>query len=431
LTAIRNRGPKVAIIGAGLAGVSVALELASNGIPVTLIDQDVRPVNRASRRNEGKVHLGFVYANEPDRETMRLMVDGAMAFGPLMRRWLGRCPEASTQFQYLVHRESVVTPDEFAAHCTAVEAYARGVLESRRDADYLGARPTAFWRPSPAEALETMGAGGEITAAFLTEERAVDTDLLSFALAKRVLEDENIDFQGGAQVDRFEATSNGFAVHGTRGGDPWRLRADILVNCAWERRSALDATLGIPPPADILHRLKYRLIVRVPPAWRDAVSMTMVVGPYGDIVIRHDGTAFLSWYPVGRQGWSTDIEPPREWDAPSSGRPDEATAHRVAEGILEALDRFYPGIGASEVLQIDAGPIVAIGRSDVGDKRSGLHHRCEVGFREHGTYFTLDPGKLTTAPLFGARLAHRIDALAGGIRPRSGRHLPVGAAASA
>ncbi|MFM7322268.1 MAG: NAD(P)/FAD-dependent oxidoreductase [Armatimonadota bacterium] len=421
MSILRSCQPKVAVVGAGLAGVSVALELASRGMSVVLIDQDVRPVNRASRRNEGKIHLGFVYANEPDRETMRLMVDGAMVFGPLMRRWLGRCPEASTQFQYLVHCESVVTPEEFAVHCAAVETYARAVQETRPDADYLGARPGRFWRPSSPEALETVGAGGEIAAAFVTEERAVDTDLLSLALAKRVLEDDNIDFQGGVEVNRFEQAGTGYRLHGTRDGAPWQSRADLLVNCTWERRSALDATLGIAPPADILHRLKYRLILKVPPVWRDAVSMTMVVGPYGDIVIRRDGTAFLSWYPVGRQGWSTDIEPPRDWDAPSSGRPDPVTANRVADGILSNLDRFYPGIGASEVLQIDAGPIVAIGRSDVGDKGSGLHHRCEVGYREHGTYFTLDPGKLTTAPLFGVRLAERIDALVGGIRPRSHR----------
>ena len=54
----------IAILGAGLAGVGVALELSRRAIPVTLIEQDPLPINRASLRNEGKIHLGLIYAND-------------------------------------------------------------------------------------------------------------------------------------------------------------------------------------------------------------------------------------------------------------------------------------------------------------------------------------------------------------------------------
>ena len=52
----------IAVLGAGLQGACIALELARRGHEVDLIDQDVQPLNRASLRNEGKIHLGFVYA---------------------------------------------------------------------------------------------------------------------------------------------------------------------------------------------------------------------------------------------------------------------------------------------------------------------------------------------------------------------------------
>jgi glycine/D-amino acid oxidase-like deaminating enzyme len=44
----------VVILGAGLQGCCVALELALRGIGVFLLDQDEIPMNRASLRNEGK-----------------------------------------------------------------------------------------------------------------------------------------------------------------------------------------------------------------------------------------------------------------------------------------------------------------------------------------------------------------------------------------
>lgn len=404
--------PKIVVVGAGLAGISVALELTRRGRRVTLIDQDRLPMQRASRRNEGKIHLGFVYANEPSPRTARLMMQGALAFGPLLRRWLGpaarRVLTPSRPFDYLIHRESVVPPTAFEAHCAAVESLFDA--ESRRYAEpeYLGERPAWLWRPMRAAALEPRRAGGEIVHGIHTRERAIDTDRLADALATHTLVREELTWLGGTRVHGFTRTAEGFRVEAERDGAALSLPADLVVNATWERRCALDRTLGIEPPADILHRLKYRVIARLPEAWRRAPSMTMVTGPFGDIVIRRDGTAFLSWYPVGRTGWSTQTEPPRAWDRPSRGQPDPAVAAQVSAGILAALDLYYVGIGKAQVLQVDAGPIVALGRSDVDDKRSGLHQRCEVGFTEHDGFFSLDPGKLTTAPLLGSRLAAHI-----------------------
>ena len=84
-----TRQPNIVVVGAGLAGLSVALELAARGSHVTLVDQDDHPMHRASRRNEGKIHLGFVYANESYPRTAQLMVQGALSFGPLLHRWVG------------------------------------------------------------------------------------------------------------------------------------------------------------------------------------------------------------------------------------------------------------------------------------------------------------------------------------------------------
>ena len=48
---------RIAILGAGNAGVCTALELASRGHAVDLYDENSQVITRASQNNEGKIHL--------------------------------------------------------------------------------------------------------------------------------------------------------------------------------------------------------------------------------------------------------------------------------------------------------------------------------------------------------------------------------------
>ena len=87
----------VCVIGAGLTGVATALELARAGVSVTLVDRDRQPLNRASLRNEGKIHLGIVFANDASLATAALMLDGALSFRALLARWIGDAPHGECQ----------------------------------------------------------------------------------------------------------------------------------------------------------------------------------------------------------------------------------------------------------------------------------------------------------------------------------------------
>jgi hypothetical protein len=61
---------------------------------------------------------------------------------------------------------------------------------------------------------------------------------------------------------------------------------------------------------------------------QDGPSTTLVVGPYGDVVVRPDATAYFSWYPLGLRGWSEDVAPPDSWNAACRGElePEDAAA---------------------------------------------------------------------------------------------------------
>jgi hypothetical protein len=199
-----------------------------------------------------------------------------------------------------------------------------------------------------------------------------------------------------------------FCIEGSGPEGQWQLDAEQVVNATWENRLAIDETVGLRPATGWVHRLKYRVIARVPERLRQAPSVTMVLGPYGDVVIRPDGTAYLSWYPLGLRGWTHDLAPPPSWTAPCRGELSDAERRSVAGDLLTAIDAWYPGIGASQPLVVDAGAIVAYGRTDVDDMASGLHDRSRIGVTSSDGYHSIDPGKLTTAPLFAKLAAERV-----------------------
>src|SRR5882762_7552390 len=105
----------VAILGGGLQGCCVALALAEQGINGTIFDRNDQLLSRAAVANEGKIHLGYMYANDPSYSTARMMMQGALAFAPFFSRHLGLPKDTmkvSRPAAYVVHRDSQRTPDQ-------------------------------------------------------------------------------------------------------------------------------------------------------------------------------------------------------------------------------------------------------------------------------------------------------------------------------
>jgi len=402
------------VLGAGLQGTGVALELARRGIRVTLMDAEPRAMNRASLRSEAKIHLGFIYANDRSLRSAFLQIDGALRFRAILARWIGLGLDwlaLSTPFHYLVASDSIVAPSRLAEHYAAVEERCRRRLEQDAKLDYLGARPEHWVRPLEDREIAAYFDPERLAAGFSTAERALDTDKLASRLRRAIANSPNVTFLPSHVARTLTEESDGFRVEGDGALGTWCVQTRQLVNATWERRLVLDQQLGIPPPRDLLHRLKFRVVARLPADLRGAPSVSMVLGRYGDIVIRPDGTAYLSWYPAGLRGWSHEVEPPAAWDAACRGEVAPALAREIGSEMLAGIDAWFPGIARCEPLIVDAGVIVAIGRSDVDDASSALHDRSSIGVTSRGGYHSLNTGKLTTAPLFAVETADRVEAL--------------------
>ncbi|HET6367708.1 MAG TPA: FAD-dependent oxidoreductase [Pseudomonadales bacterium] len=400
----------IAVLGAGMQGTCIALELARRGFDVDLLDQDFEPLNRASLRNEGKIHLGFVYARDATLRTARLMIEGALAYRRLLSDWTAGAldhPVLSEPFTYLVPEDSALPPAKLAAHYAAVERlYEDGV---RAGGDYLGLAPDRLWRPLDRGDYSAFAAAEHVQAGFATAEVSVDLRETAAVLRRVLSAHSRIRLLLGKRVRQVVRTRAGFRVEGDAAeAEHWSLDCDQVVNALWDGRLNIDRGLGLLPTRPWVHRLKYRVMVARPDRLRRMPSLSFVLGPYGDVAAYPGGEAYVSWYPECLRGWSTEVEPPVDWAAACTGRLPPGEQLAIGRRVLDAFDRLVPGLAGADVRTVDAGVIFSWGQTDITDPASVLHRRDETGVESADGYHSVNTGKLTTAPLFAVDAADRV-----------------------
>jgi glycine/D-amino acid oxidase-like deaminating enzyme len=400
-------GRSAVVLGAGLQGATVAFALADAGFGVTVVDQASGCLERASLRNEGKIHLGFVYAHDSSRRTASLMLESALAFGPLLEGWLGApldWRDARTDpFSYLVLTDSLVEPANLFDAWEGLQAtYDR--LHRDRPSSYLGEHPSRLWSvpAGPDRALFS----DRVSFVAETAERAVRTEVIKRLVQARLDGDDRIAARYGHRVRTVRRTANGLKVEATNpSGETWTAEAPIVVNCLWDGRLAIDREMGVLPRRPWVYRLKYRLLGRLPNRLRNVPSVTMMLGRFGDLVNFGDGRVYLSWYPTCLGGWSSAVETPESWIAPCRNGVSTAEANDLIERTLAAFDQIVPGLRQCRIDSVAAGVIFSWGSTDIDDLDSELHRRDDIGPECHDGYITVNTGKLTSAPLFAKRVA--------------------------
>lgn len=402
---------RIAVLGAGLQGACIALELARRGVRVELVEQDSVPLNRASLRNEGKIHLGFVYAKDSSFRTARTMLRGALTFRPLLSRWTAGAAdriEASVPFTYLVPKESFLSVRQLAAYYAGLQRLYEEELRTG-EVDYLGARPARLWWTLPEEAYAPFAAADNLQGGFATMEASVSPEGTVAVLREALTAHPDIRLRTCHRVTDVTHGANGFRVEGhLPGGKAWRLECDQVVNALWDGRLTIDRQLGLEPSRHWVHRLKYRVIVELPERLRAMPSLTFALGAYGDVAVFGEAQACVTWYPQCMQGWSDDLEPPAEWHAACVGELPRPEQRAFGQQVLNAFDALVPGLGQARVLTVDAGVIFAWGNTDITDPASELHRRDEIGVQSVDGYHSVNTGKLTTAPILAVQAADRV-----------------------
>ena len=399
----------VGVLGGGLQGCCTALALAERGVNVVLFDRQPALLERTAVANEGKIHLGYMYAGDPTLSTARMMMEGALAFAPFVQRYLGLPVDAlatSVPAVYVVHRNSQHSAAAVSAYMTEVHRLITEAATGRELAYFgidLSTRPR-LWSADERDAAFNAKMAVRV---FDTHEVAINPVNLANALRTCIADHPRIETRLQRRITGVE---NGRALRVMSEGpdgvstEPF----DHVVNALWEGRLAVDETMGLRPNRPWLHRLKYGVSFTLPPGLERPLSTTFVSGPFGEVVSYPDRVTYLTWYPECLRGISAEISPP-DWDT----YPSEPLYSQVLTGTIAALSEIVPCLAALKNATppdalVKGGAIVAWGETDIYDPQSELHRRFEIGVTSSGRYHSIDPGKLTMAPFFAEACAQRI-----------------------
>ena len=394
---------RVAVLGAGMLGACTALELVRRGRRVTLIDRAPDVMQHASRWNEGKIHLGYLYPAHPSLNTARRLIPAALSFTAIVER-LTNCsldPLASDDDVYLVHRRSVVDADAYEAYSSAVTRMVRDALDANTHARYLRDLTSAAVHRLSASELAQATSSEEIVAGFRVPERSVSTVPVADAIAAAVRAEPLIEVRTGVDVRGVRRRNDDrLDVVGDRTEDLTAF--DSVVNALWEGRPLVDATLGIRPPGIWSHRLRAAIYANAPRSTMH--SATVCTGPFGDVKRYGDGRIYLSWYDAGLLALGNELAPPCSAAEVSADRLDE-----VRIETLSALARFFPEVASIEAsadsIEVHAGWVYAIGTGPLSDPASSLHRRDQFVITADRGYVSVDTGKYSAAPWLAQRVA--------------------------
>lgn len=410
---------RIAVLGAGTAGVCTALELAQQGLTVDLYDRDPQPVSRASRVNEGKIHQGFIYAKDDTAHTASLMALGALTFRECLRRWIDAdaAIAKSTPFIYALHKQTMLPRQKVIDHFTAC-SHIFDVVKSATGLSYLGDQaPCGFEELNAASIGESLNASSFETA-FQTTELAVDPHLVAESLRSAVTAEPRIHYFGETFVENVARRGDGkYEVFAENSGREIKQGPyDQIVNALWDGRLKVDHSVGLTPPHSWSHRHKFGNRILIPLSHKDLPSVTVILGPFGDIVNFGDRGFFLSWYPVGMVSMTRALAPPRDWTEFS-----REERMKVFESSLSRWKTLCPLLDcldySEDAIDPASGVIFAWGDTDIDDSESRLHSRFEIGVHSVGGYHSVNTGKYTIAPFMAIQTAQRV--LDGAQKPRS------------
>jgi glycine/D-amino acid oxidase-like deaminating enzyme len=400
----------VGVLGGGLQGCCIALELAARGARVKLFDKNEALLSRTAIANEGKVHLGYMYAGDPTLSTAKRMMTGALAFAPFLERHLGKPARSflvSGPAIYVVHRDSQVSADDCCSYLKTVHALVNEAAGRRCDA-YFGRELSAPLRPLSAAEKEEAFDPHIALAAVASPEIAINPVALALGLRDCVTAHPHIEVRCNRNVTGAKDERNCMLVLSDGPEGAAADRFDHVVNALWEGRLALNESLGHKANRPWLHRLKYGVSFRLPANVTPPPSATFVLGPFGEVVTYGDGQIYLTWYPECLQAISAELTPPT-WET----YPQEPLRSRIIDGTLRALAAIVPALRPLDAdrlpeATVKGGAIVAWGKTDIYDPASELHRRFEIGVTSEGRFHSVDPGKLTMAPHFAEICAERI-----------------------
>ena len=348
----------------------------------------------ASRWNEGKIHLGFLYAADPSLRTALRLLPGGLAFKGIVEQLLSvsldHCITREDEI-YMIRRDSIVNPDAAAHYFKQVKHLLQDLEKS---AGYLVDVSNPTVEVLSRQEIELIADPRQIAAAYRVPERSVSTNWLADRYAEAISLERLIEPMLRSRVVRVQS-------NGSKSGQ-WDVETetethgpfDYVVNALWEGKLLIDSLLGLQPQSEWSHRYRLSLFVRTTRPVRSP-SIVFMIGPFGDAKNYNDRDFYLSWYPAGLIKEDHSMRP-------NYPELDDIKGSQIEFAIVKELGTLFPSVNAiyeqRESLRLAGGWVFAMGAGSLAEPTSTLHRRDRLGIRRSGTYISVDTGKYSMAP---------------------------------
>ncbi|MBK8506871.1 MAG: FAD-binding oxidoreductase [Saprospiraceae bacterium] len=399
----------IAILGAGIMGSSLALFLARKGYDVKLIDMAEQPFTGASRWNEGKIHLGYLYSGDRTLKTAKKLIPGGLAFTNLVSELMGREVTSdlvtSSADHYLIHKKSVVKGAAFREYAQKISLLTQ---EHPLSDQYFISLDKNIPKQLSRTYIDNHFNPAIVSDGFEIPERSVQTNTIADYFIDALDHTPTIEKIMHHEVLAVHPSDKiGWSVSLSHSGKVVKHNGfDLVINALWQNRIKIDQTANMDLPASWTHRYRVSLFGQTSQIIQEIPSAVIAVGPFGDIK-NYDGKHwYLSWYDAGLISQSHDINPPK------ISLLDHEQLKYITTETINQLGAAIPAVSSLvtkfETLKVKGGWVYAVGQGDLGTADSQLHKRDRVGYLARQGYISVDTGKYSLAPWMAKKLVEQI-----------------------
>lgn len=238
---------RVLVIGAGVFGCNIAIELSKSKFNVDLIETDDDVMMRASRNNHNRLHLGYHYLRS--QKTAKQSISGLLSF----LFYYGESVLHSFPNYYTIAKDdSYTNAKEFVEFCESV-----GI-----DYDY----------EFPDEKILNRNL---IEESFKVPEPVFDYNILKKIIIKRLLS-QNINLNTRTTLIDLKKHNNTY----TATTNQWKREYDVVINASYAHLNEINSMLGIQSQI-----IKYQKVsIPIFEFDHNPIGLTIMDGPFCSVM---------------------------------------------------------------------------------------------------------------------------------------------------
>ncbi len=399
----------ITIIGAGIGGVSTALELVKLGHKVRLIEAKEEILDRTSNITPGRLGLGFHYPGDSSHNTAKDVIRGALEFKkkyPDMLIKNASHQKNLTHGWYFLVKNSYLSESDFIHYCNSIKT----IYEEICDIYKFNFEENQFFRRLSVNEFDKIVSLDKISVGIETYEELVDWPKFKWFLTNEIVNNGNIEVLNNRWVTNIEDLQGSFLLSLQHKKNIEKIESQILINATCEYRLKIDEMIGHVPKEQWVNRLKLVSSITLPNKLKEVHSIFFTQGPFAMFTNWGNGNGFLTYAPITNMGTVHGNDIPEYWEHIISKGIDLSMQKVIGRSMIEGISQFIPTMKNAKLNYVKAGVVHHSGTGNIYDPKSGIHKRTDTGYyKVKEGFYSLNIGKLVFAPMYAKALAYDVN----------------------